>query len=430
MAPYHRTLAPYIFLFVTGLYILVEAAYNVGLVQAISTPGISHEGMEHLETVGKCLAAIGVSMFIVRWLPAYRTRLFAVLAVILYVTFGFVIENTIQSLSSTNKLLGHRLGLYRTVLIDVEPHQKDVFALNALPEVQRRIALANIALLGLGNTARVDQVIKRFADHEFKVKVRRTFSEHDFDRLWTGYNEASKELLPIWQNQKGKTLPPWSPYAGQVMTDDVNGRLLFLRALKLSQVHRYRETVVYSGNAEYGIPQLTAGDIPPFMSRAALRLWVNRHIEDGRTKVIDRFAPDENTVASNPMTKDLSTTVFVPPFSMTLSQISLLVNLISFFSILLALCASYLSSGRFSAWGVKATSMALVSVVLIAPMANADSSFGSSGFEFQLHKAEAGVPWEKVWALAIRNERVVYAVASGIRPVTLLAALIRGRGYL
>lgn len=427
-APLHTRASPYVFLALTGLYLVVEAAYNIGLVRMLSSPSTTRATVEGMEVIGKSLAAFGVSLAIVRFLPAWRVRIFVMLCMLLYVMFGAMIDAAISALPPSLKVEGHYLGLYRVAVVQGEIKDDEIGKGSALPETARRLATTNVALIGLDSLGGIQRKVRAFAESRFRTEVKRAFSEQDFERLWEGYSTACEKLRPFWERYKGKQVPFWNPLGGQVMDDTEHGRLVFLQAIKLEEVRKYRATSIYGGNAEYGIPALSAGDIPPFMTREELKTWINRFVANGKTKVMRVIAPTESEIGASGashLTDDLSSSVFVPPISMSLSLFSLTLNSISFIATCLALIFSFVMPRRTAAIPptiLQALAFLAVAAVVVPPLSHSPSPF-PKGSEFERHlvRASQGSPALVAWASAIRMEGVAYGVVSHIPRMTEFA---------
>lgn len=424
--PFHRRLYPYVILVLTGAYLFLEAAYNIGLVRMLSSSATTRETVEGMEIVGKGLAAIGISLTIVRFLPIWRIQLFLMLSVSLFFAFGILIDRTIQSLPLSMKIAGHYMGLYRLAVVKGDIDDRELGRNGDLPSTVKRIAIANIAPIGFGHIDDIQRKIRGYADIRFRKEVKKSFSNQEFEKLWDDYNKASEGLRPYWERYKGKRL-----YNGLLFEDNEQGKIAFLNKIKIPEAKIYRETQIYSGNSKYDIPALRTGEIPPFMMRDELRAWINRFVAEGKAKVMQQIAPTESDIGSNRLSDDLSSSVFVPPISMSLSLFSLVLNTISFMAVAATMIISFMMRKRpnLRASVLQMTAFGAIAAALVIPLAQAATPFpAGSEFNHLLERVSKESKVFKVWAMAIKAEEVAYTAVSNIPGVVALGDRLPGIG--
>lgn len=321
-----------LFLLVTLAYLLMESVYNAGVVRMLSSPGVSKETVEGMEVIGKAMASIGITLFLSRVISMPVKWLFAPLAALIYVGLGMAVNSFIDQIPATAKVGGHWLGMYRVAVLEGRVEDRELFHPGMDPKPAQRVALANIALISKADNADIRKAGVAYIRGMVSEKVGNKDIGPEFERFWKVYSFASEKLRPVWNwyrqqvYQQEHRQPSMAEFMSAVADSNRYGPLF----------RRYKAKVLYEGKAEYGIARITAGDVPLFESKAALRARFNRFIADGKTTVVSHYIPKEWN-ANAGLTRDLASSVFIPPISMTLSLFSVFLNVASVAGLLAAI---------------------------------------------------------------------------------------------
>lgn len=385
----------------TLLYLLLEIAYNVGLVRMLSTPGLTKSTVEGMEVVGKVMASIGITLFVSRLFPLKKVWRYTVLALITYASLGLVVDRAIDQLPESTKRAGHWLGMYRVAALEGRIADSDLVSLDPEPATVQRMALVNMALLAYADNGDVEVATRKYLVAKVDDHIDYTAIEHDFDQFWKAYSYASAKLKPVWDWYRSETLkqehrvPTMGEFVQAVEQSNRFGR----------RMAEYNSTVLYQGNHEVGLPAVTAREVPLFLSKAQLRKHFHGQIEGNKLVAANHFTPGTGT---SQLTRDLSASVFIPPVSMTLSLISILLNAASLAGILGVYLFSALSVGRASFRAQKAVQCAIVGACLAIVATGSGPTFAEgSKFSVAAERAAQQGPLQKLWVEAISKESVI-----------------------
>lgn len=406
------------FMLITLLYLVAEMIYNAGVVRMLSTPGITKETIEGMEVVGKAMAAIGITLFISRLVALGRTWMYLLLAALIYAGLGLAVDRFIDSIPAPSKVAGHWLGLYRVAVLERRVEDHELFRPLAAPLVPQRIALANIALLAHADRADIQQASIRYIQGVVSKEFRTSRLNAGFAEFWRSYSVASSKLRPVWARYH-KANPRAS------VLDFMNN--VRLGGMAGQRFDSYRSTVLYPGNPEIGIERVTAGDIPLFESRAAVYARFVRFTADSKKTTIDHFMPDEAR-SNTGVTRDLASSVFIPPISMTLSLFSIMLNVASLAGMLLVFVATAVKpmTPVHADWLFRGASTLAFATLFALTGA---SPFGEGGsFAEAYDKLSGAEPHQWIWKQALSREATVLGVVSMSPSMLDLADKLPGLG--
>lgn len=385
------------FLLITLAYLLAEVIYNTGVVRMLSSTGLTKETVEGMETVGKVMASIGITLFLSRLIPLRRLWQFGGLVVLLFLGLGYAVDQFIDSIPAESKIAGHWLGVYRVAVLERKVSNPDLFRPLAAPLPAQRVALVNIALLANEPNGE----IRRAGESYIRKKVVGAYTDasmkEDFDRIWRAYSEASQRLRPAWNDYR-RQHPKHS-----VQDFMANVKLNVFANIKYRQ---YCDTVIYAGNKELGLARVTMGDIPLFKSREALYADFKAMRTSNRQVAMDHYLPDE-TRADATLTRDFAASVFIPPISMTLSLFSILLNLASALGTAVVLVFAGLGVGTEASrgWVLRCASASAFALIFVV---SGNVPFPASAhFSAAYEGLDSSKPHEWLWKSALEREQFI-----------------------
>ncbi|CAJ4331293.1 Uncharacterised protein [Burkholderia pseudomallei] len=399
----------------TCIYLVFEVAYNASVVRVLSSASAEKATIEGMETIGKLMASIGVTLVASRLIGLRRALSFVGIVAVLYFTLGFAVRHYLDGLSAPARVSGHWLGMYRLAVLRGDIDAPDMLTdPSEPPTTSQRLALANVALLGYGYEDAATAAAKRYLDTAVKAAAGGAISPRQFESLWRGYTRASAKLLPYYEREKR--------YASHVITPTD-----FMNEAKTSffigrEVRAYCDAVIYPGNTDLGLDPVKACDLPQFLTKAQLRAEVDRRIAADARQVRAHFSPSTVGPMSE-VTHDLSSTVFIPPISMSLSLLSVFLNVASLAGILAVLIVAKVRIWFFAntARMLQGTVTVIVLVGLLA-WSGAGSPFpdGSrfrAGEDAARHDGAAAA----VWAFALDRETTLLNLVERVDPLIALA---------
>jgi len=405
---------------ITLLYLLAEVAYNVGLVRLLSSPGLSKDTIQGMETVGKAMASLGITLFISRLLPLRRWWLYPLLIVTLYSGLGVAMDRVIDQLPDQAKRAGHWLGMYRVAALEGQVADQDLNPAGGTLSSGQRMAMVNLALLMYADQGAVEHEARQYLAAKVTNHIDYIALDNDFARFWQAYSAASSQLEPAWNWYRHKT------EAQQRQSATLKE---FMAALEQNpqfggQLKNYNKTVLYKGNPALALPPVIARDIPLFLNRDQLRQYFHLLIESNTLKAVDHFAPDTGPKASqtSQLTRDLSVSVFIPPISMSLSLFSTFLNVASLLGLLVAYGLGE-TRGQWAAPGRLKTAQCATVLLVLGALAtcNMPPFAPHSKFAASSEKALQQNVLQRLWVAAINHEALLLETAGSLPLVTAAA---------
>lgn len=416
-------------LLLTLLYLLAEVAYNLGLVRMLSSPGLDRAAIQGMETVGKAMAALGITLFISRLLPLRRLWLYPLLALALYAGLGVALDRVIEQLPAPAKRAGHWLGMYRVAALEGEVADQELNTPGGAPSAGQRLAMVNLALLLYADQREVEHAARRYLTLKVDNHIDQLALERDFARFWQAYSSASSRLEPAWN---------WYRRQGEAQQRGSVTLTAFMDELARNpqygpELRRYQHTLLYPGNPALGLAPVTAKDIPLFLEQAQLRQYINLLIESDTLQAVEHFAPDTGSHANprSQLTRDLSVSVFIPPISMSLSLFSTFLNLASLLGLAVALVLSA-GGGRWAAPARQRAAQCVTVVLALGALAAFNTPPFAAHSKFAASSAKAGQDsvLQQLWVSAINHEALLLDTAGQLPLLTTAADQLPALGSM
>lgn len=432
---------------VTAAYLVLELSYNGTLLSLAADPAADAERMKALSWVGKGLASWGVAWALLRpvaarsasTLPGKATAfLVAWLCVFGAVDFGY--RAAISSLPEDVKLAGRSVAAWRASVLKGDG--KDAFlAPVGKPD---RVAAVSAAFL-LADPASAS----RLAEFDVaRAKADGNRIDRGSDRLLKGYLDAQSELRKGYElfvqasmayenattrkNSREGALASaaiWFGYTGAKefftkktggLSPDVDATYERFVSEILPKSKNPKVKAALKDYTAKAVPmpdgtRIAAADMPQGMDEAAARDWVDTHVR-GPWKAV-AGADLEGWLARNE-SKDALASVFVPPVSMALSQVSVALNLAALLAMLWTLSGSGKGGARIA---MAVAVLGVCGSVLSLSPASAWPK-GSEGRKVEASaKAAMGV-WGDAWARSAAVQRLMErsGISTGV-DVTKLA---------
>ena len=426
---------------VTAAYLVLELSYNGTLLSLAADPAADADRMKALSWVGKGLASWGVAWALLRPVAARASSalpgkalafLVAWLCVFGAVDVGY--RTAISSLPEDVKLAGRSVAAWRSAALKGE--RKDAFvAPNGKPD---RIAAVSAAFL-LADPVQAASLAEFDAA---RAKADGNRIDRGSDRLLKGYLDAQAELRKGYElfiqasmaydnattNKNSRegvaaSAAIWFGYTGAKeffskktggLSPDVDATYeRFVSEILPKSRNPKVQAALKEWNAK-AVPlpdgsRIAASDMPQGMDEAAAGEWVDTHVR-GPWKAV--AGADVEGWLARKDSKDALASVFVPPVSMALSQISVALNLAALLAMVWTLTGSGTGGSRI------AMAVAVVGVcgsVLALSPASAWPK-GSEGRKVEASAKSAMGVWGDVWARSAAVQRLIErsGVSTGI----------------
>lgn len=332
---------PYIALMVTASFVILEARYNLDLLNTIVDPEASREVVQSLSDRGKFLAALGISWACGRTLlnkirPAVLGAvLFSCLSVSVYFGLDHIYTTAIRDLPPELKVKGFRLFSYRQDLLTGRLSDPDIPLPQNEPVVGRLIMGAlPIVLLDQRFMLPAAVVVERKVNDPVNLIIKKAeASWPDYDKsmreLFNGYREfqsGSKRAF-AYRNLGGieefkKKSGGFTPDPDITMTNFIN----MLRNSDHPKGKELRESEAREIAIKPNGTAVLAGDLPKFMNQKQYIDWFSEQARQER----DRALPTESNVNTITGIEDINSSIFLPPMAMIASLTSAITNGLTF----------------------------------------------------------------------------------------------------
>lgn len=329
-----RKKLPIAWTFIILSYLFVEWVYNQHLLQLLEYPSVTAQQFEWTEIFGKAIASVGLNLVLAKCYKRPGIIKFAVGVCLTYMALSWFFERVIDSFPDE-----FRHSSYYGVM-----HRKDVVQgtdtgkiLDFTRETRwhvRPLVLSQYYLtLEDKQWAAIESRLRGPLDKKANTALK------DKKSLWLKYEQAeeARQYVEVGWNNYGKAMSQYSRYRNHPRhakraRDTFISRVgappdltheEFVRT-KAKKYHVYLTTVLIEGNKELGVPTIRGSDVPLRMNQAAFYRYVDDTARDIRTAV----APDTKEIRDNASSKDAVALLVIPPLSIGLSLLSIVINLI------------------------------------------------------------------------------------------------------
>ncbi|MCW3696368.1 hypothetical protein [Burkholderia cenocepacia] len=312
--------ATFALLIFTGIYAFCELVYNFSLVNFLSSKNTEIAVFNYLETFGKSLSAIGISLFIIKLIPAkkiaVKMAIFFALGVGIFSVEGIVFDKIVHSLSPEAKIQAYVLGAYRNAALNEQ-----------LPtSIKDPVEIANI---GLSNQVQGDikaQVQSLFASSLNPDAMMPFFANYQtlsdkLDSIYALYAIQSKRYEGYKGMMKEKVDREFMRQAGVPpgLSKDA-----FMKAIsaKSESLQKFQKTVLIPGSDKLGIKPVTGADLPIGMTQDQFRSFIQAKVDEVKHKT----ALSAQNVENLPYAYEIISSVYIPPLAIALSLLSIILN--------------------------------------------------------------------------------------------------------
>lgn len=403
MSPDEKRRRLTLMILVTLGYLVAEIIYNVGLVRMLSSPGLSSESIHGMEVVGKSVASIGITLALSRLVPLGRIWRYVVLIALIYWGLGVLIDHEIDQLPEETRQAGHWLGLYRVAILEGKKQAPEWHHDGHELTLEQRLAAANMALMLYGERTAVEPAVRQFVTERVAEKFSAIPLQPSLERFWPTYDRVSTQLHPHWvrYRQHVQQFEHRTPGSSEFVARMEHNAWVGLK------VRAYGDMKLFDGNAALGLTPVFARDIPLFLSHEQLKQHFQHLLEQGKDGVMSVYLPGSS--ASTGLSRDLALSVFVPPVSMSLSLLSIGLNL----SVLASLCVAWalvgIRHGNRTIMVVldRLPLLTMVSVLVVLLWRNNLPFSAESPWQRSVVVAEQHGVWARIWVWAIAHESLL-----------------------
>jgi hypothetical protein len=274
---------PNLAVYASLLYILAEVVYNLGLVEFLTSKNTEVGTFDSLETFGKTLSSIGLSLVLLHLVTNPRHKLVAFLLMVpaLYTaeTVGF--DRFVRSLPAEVKVAGYVSAVYRNAVLNGNLEDKRFTELTSY----NRVMLSNVMSLNKDKDQMQEQVRKLLYKSLDSAEVRKLYTNYEsltaaIDPYYATYAIESKR----WDGYKGKTQElidrEFMQRTGGLKQGLNKAQFLAAVAERSPSFKAFQDSVIVPGNSELGIVPLTGKDLPLGMDETTFNDFVRAKYAD------------------------------------------------------------------------------------------------------------------------------------------------------
>lgn len=311
-----------VYLLFTAVYVFAELSYNLGFLEFLSSKNTEISVFNGLETLGKSISAIGLSLVLAKLFKKYKLVALAVLVPVVFLTEGFVFQKIIDEMPVEQKVGAYYLGVYRNALLNSNLSSSE---LSRSSKARQKVELADISILETKTTkTSVDNFLYKKPDQQSIDQFYSIYKQvsDKIDPYYGAYAIASKKYQNLPQAIQQKAVGQFQARAGGLAPGLSHQAFLEAVAKTNSGFGSYYNTVLIPANEKLGIEELKAGQIPFGLDRAAFGQWVEQRVDE----VMSKSQIGANNVMNLPHANDVIGSVVIPPIAMLLSFMSMVLN--------------------------------------------------------------------------------------------------------
>lgn len=306
----------------TAFYVLCEIIYNLGLIEFLSSANTEISVYNNLEFFGKSLAAIGLSLIVVKLFSKWKPYAFLALVPLLFFVQTALFEHVVDSLPSEVKLSAYITGVYRNAALN------NVIKDERLTNDDSYHKVLTAAIVALNNKDKQNEEVRK----TFALQVDNSI----VDAYYENYKMVNEKVGSAWAVYSIES-KKWSGYNSHIQTriDEkfvlksggiprgLSKNEFTLQVANKSKSYRqYLEVVIVPGNETFDIQELKGKDIPFGMSKEEFTTFMNQKIED----IVSKTSITKENIEKLPHSKELISSVVIPPIAISLSLLSIVLN--------------------------------------------------------------------------------------------------------
>ena len=331
---YQHEKLPWRWTLVIFAYLFVEWVYNQHLLELVQYSSVTALQFEWTEMFGKAIASVGLNLVLAKCYrnPGIIKFIFGVC--LAYAALSWVFDVVIESFPDEFRHSSYYGVMHRKTVVE----GKDPGHILAFPQEQPwyvRPLILSQYYLTLQDTqwTDVESQLRKPLDKKFNAALK------DKKNLWTKYSkaeEARQYLDGGWQsyqdamykygryrNDARYAKRARDTFVSRVGAEPDLTREQFIR-VKAPKYHAYIEAILVEGNRELGVATIRGRDVPLRMDEKAFYRYLDNTAQTIRTTV----APTATEIQRNAASKDAVALLVIPPLSIGLSLLSIVVNLI------------------------------------------------------------------------------------------------------
>lgn len=321
-------------------YIFLEITFNIGLIDFINSKNTEIDVFQNLERLGRILASLGFSLFLVKilnylikgvkkWMVIVS---FIVFSITFYNTQTIIFEKIIDNMSSEQKFLAYNVGVHRILFLNGQAE----FSLLANKEKNYDNIINSMVIL-LNSESNKKKIInsneKYFTvnyDFDHKMfeniydKLQKIDNEKNIKEYYKVYKIESKRYENsnnLFKNKYKENFIKTIGFEPSLSEED------FIEKIKEQQQNKtgikLKDITLVPENKNIGMKELKLGNVPPNLTKEKWVEFINNYINTA----IDAVKMDQKNVDNLPYSKNIISSVVITPIAIILSLLSIVLNI-------------------------------------------------------------------------------------------------------
>jgi len=311
-----------IILIFTAFYLFCEIIYNLGLVEFLSSPNTEISVYNRLEFFGKSLASIGLSLFIIKLSPKWKQYIFLGLVPSLFFIQSAIFEYIIETLPADVKLSAYITGVYRNASLN------KVIQDERLTKTDSYHKVLTSSIVALNNKDKQKNEVEKTFALQIDSSIVDSYYENykmvneKIGSAWGMYSIESKRWSGYDPKIQAKIDQRFIQKSGGIPRGLSKNEFMLKIADKSISYKKYLDMVIVPGNQAFGIQELKGKDIPFGMSKEKFSIFMSNKIQE----IMKKTSISEENIEKLPHSKELISSVVIPPIAITLSLFSIILN--------------------------------------------------------------------------------------------------------
>lgn len=321
-------------------YIFLEITFNIGLIDFINSKNTEINVFQNLERLGRILASLGFSLFLVKLLNYFIKGIKKSIIILSFVIFSItfyniqtiIFEKIIDNMSSEQKFLAYNIGVHRILFLN---GQTDFSLLSNKEKNYDTIINSMLILLqSENNNNKIINANKKYftVNYDFDHKM----FENIYDKLQKVDNEKNiKEYYNIYRIESKRYENSNGLFKNKykenfIKTIGIEPSLSeedFIAKIKEQQENKagikLNNIILVPENKDIGMKELKLGDIPQNLTKEKWVSFIHEHI----ITAIDKVKMDKKNVDNLPYSRNIISSVVITPIAIILSLLSIILNI-------------------------------------------------------------------------------------------------------
>lgn len=329
----------------TLLYIFLEISFNIGLVDFVNSKNTEIDRFEQLETLGRILSSLGLSIFLINIFKSRKIfinlGLLIVFSFSLYFTQNYVFNKIIDNMSDESKLQAYSLGVYRNLYINGEIKEEESRIFSDDSNIYNEVVNSMIGVVLLN--PELNKNVKNYVSDFFEIslnipkedlndiyeKVNSFQNNSQSEELWKFYtieNKRFNNYNGFFKKEYEKRFIETLGISPNLSKSDF---MLYIQSQQ-KDVYKIENIAIVPENEEIGLKALLLKDIPNYLNKEEWVSYVQSYIEKG----IEGIKLSPENINNLPHSRAVISSVVIVPIAIVLSLLSIILNLCLLFGLI------------------------------------------------------------------------------------------------